>query len=194
MTTDKIADDRQAASQAQQTLRELEDKLGFVPNVFGVLGDTPNILQALATMNACFAQGGLDEVEREIVQLAVSVVNGCGYCVAGHTAFATALGMPEVDIDALRQSRPLADPRHEALRRFATTLAAGKGRGAAAEHAAFRAAGYSHAQTLDVVLGTAVKVFTNTLAILLRIPADDAFRPYAWVAPTAEAPQHTAAA
>ncbi len=165
---------------AREALSAVEEEIGFLPNVYAVLGGVPNVLEALVTMNAQFADGRLTAIEREIVQLAVSVENGCGYCVAGHSAFATEHGMAREEIEALRANRPLTEPRAEALRRFARTLAAGKGRNADAEYDAFLKAEYSTAQALDVILGVAVKMFTNTLAILLELPVDDSFKPYAW--------------
>ncbi|MDA0238812.1 MAG: carboxymuconolactone decarboxylase family protein [Proteobacteria bacterium] len=162
------------------TFLAVEEMVGFVPNVLGILGDVPNVFNALVALNTQFAEGQLSPIEREIVQLAVSVQNGCGYCVAGHSAFATELEMPKEEIAALRSDRSMSDPRHEALRKFSRTLAAGKGLGADAEYEAFLSAGYSTAQVRDVILGVSAKMFTNTLAILLELPADDAFKPFAW--------------
>lgn len=169
-----------AAEAARKTLQAIEDKVGFLPNIAAVLGGAPNVLEALNAVNTGFADGLLTPMECEIVQLAVSVQNTCGYCVAGHTAFATELGMSEPVIAALRANRTLTDSRQEALRRFARTLAAGKGRDADAEYDAFLNAGYSAGQALDVILGVSAKMFTNTLAILLNLPLDDSFEPFAW--------------
>ncbi len=169
-----------AVEDARKTLIAVEDTIGFIPNVLAVLGNAPNVLKALVAMNTQFTDGRLTPIEREIVQLAVSVHNSCSYCVAGHTAFATELGMPEEEIAALRANRPLPDPRQEALRRFARALAAGKGHAADTEYDDFLKAGYTAEQVLDVILGVSAKMFTNTLAILLELPADDSFKPYDW--------------
>jgi len=169
-----------AAEAARETLVAIENTVGFLPNVCAVLGNAPNVLGALAAMNAQFAGCRLTPIEREIVQLTVSVQNRCSYCVAGHTAFATEHGMPETEIAALRANRPLAALRWEALRVYARALATGKGHGADAEYDSFLKAGYTAEQALDVILGVSLKMFTNTLAILLDLPADESFKPYAW--------------
>ena len=165
---------------ARETLVAVEEMVGFLPNVVAVLGASPHQLQALVALNMQFAASGLTPVEREIVQLAVSVQNRCGYCVAGHSAFGADLGMPESDIAALRADRPLPVVREEALRRFAGTLAAGKGHASDADYDAFLKAGYTAEQAVDVILGVSVKMYTNMLSILLRLPLDDKFKPYAW--------------
>ena len=180
-----------AAEGARDTLTAIEDAVGFLPNVFAVLGNMPNGLGALVAMNTLFAEGRLTPVEREIVQLAVSVQNRCGYCVAGHSAFGTDLGMTEADIAALRANRPLPVVREEALRRFARALAAHKGHRSDAEYDAFLKAGYTAEQAADVILGVSVKMYTNMLAIWLSLPLDDKFRPYAW---SPEESRHTAVA
>ncbi|MGD1878181.1 MAG: carboxymuconolactone decarboxylase family protein [Kiloniellaceae bacterium] len=169
-----------AAEAARATLTTVEETVGFLPNVVAVLGSTPPVLDALVAVNTNFANGQLTPIEREIVQLAVSVQNKCSYCVAGHSAFAAELSMPPAEIAALRADRPLAMPQQEALRQFARKLAVGKGHGATDEYNAFLKAGYTAEQALEVILGVTAKMFTNTLAILLELPADDSFKPYAW--------------
>ena len=41
------------------------------------------------------APGALDPLTKEMIYLAVSVTNGCGYCIASHTAAARKAGMSE---------------------------------------------------------------------------------------------------
>lgn len=166
---------------ARETLIAVEKMIGFLPNIFAVLGDTPNTLNALVSLNTQFGDGQLTAIEREIVQLAVSVENGCGYCVAGHSAFAISVGMSKREVAALRSNRPLVVPREEALRQFARTLAADKGHGAEAAYTAFLKAGFTARQARDVILGVSMKTLTNTLSVLLDLPLDDSFKPYAWL-------------
>ncbi|GMG84546.1 carboxymuconolactone decarboxylase family protein [Paralimibaculum aggregatum] len=181
-----------AADAARETLAAVAEARGFLPNVVAVLGNAPNVLDALVAMNTQFGAGRLSPAEREIVQLAVSVRNGCGYCVAGHSLFAREAAVPEAEIAALRAGRALVDPGHEALRRLAGVLAAGNGHGADAACQSFLEAGYSREQMLDVILGVAVKTFTNTLSILLSLPLDDRFGPFAWTADEAARPGRAA--
>ena len=41
------------------------------------------------------APGALDPLTKEMIYVAVSVTNGCGYCIASHTAGARKAGMTE---------------------------------------------------------------------------------------------------
>lgn len=162
------------------TLKALESAIGFVPNIFAVMAATPNVLTAFIELNTQFAAGSLTAIEREIVQVAVSVENDCNYCVAGHTAFAQNARMKLVDLKALRSQSPLADQKHQALRRLAESLARNRGRGCETALAAFLAAGYSTEQAQEVILGVCTKMFSNIAANLLQVPVDDQFTRFSW--------------
>ena len=67
----------------------------FVNNVWRGLANQPAVLertwgQVKAIM---MTPGALDPLTRELIYIAVSTTNGCGYCVHSHTAAATARGM-----------------------------------------------------------------------------------------------------
>lgn len=176
----KIHTPETAPAPADATLRALHDMLGFVPNVFAVMAETPAVLSAFVTLNQKFAETSLTATEREVLQMAVSSENNGGYCVAGHTAFAVAQNVPENAITAVRGKQALADAKLDALASFARAMVAKKGRISAAELEGFLAAGYEIDQAHEVILGICVKTFSNLTSSLLGIPLDDPFRPYAW--------------
>jgi uncharacterized peroxidase-related enzyme len=180
MTEFRIQNPETATAGIQTSYKDLVAQIGFVPNVFAVFGTNGPALEAFTSMNAMLGASGLSALEREIVQTAVSVANDCRYCVAGHTAFADMQGLDENPINAVRQGRPIGDPRHETFRQFAEHLIANRGRSAQDKLRAFIEAGYSHDQVFDVVLCVATKMFSNLISNITEIPLDDAFEPYAW--------------
>ena len=161
-------------------LRNLDKTLGFVPNVFGILADSPCALTAFATLNAQFAESSLSVTERELIQLTVSAENHCSYCVAGHTAFAAMQGVDEAIVEAVRNGAPIPDQRLETLKRFTQALLHRQGMVTEGEIEQFFAAGYTRRQLLEVILGICVKVFSNLTNNAIGIPLDDAFVPYEW--------------
>lgn len=165
---------------ADAMLADLQDLLGFVPNVFAVLATTPAVLDAFMVMNQCLADTSLTAAEREIVQLAVSAENGCGYCVAGHTAFAIETKVSEQVVAAIRNGTQIEDPKFNALASFACALASGIGRNSEAELEALIEAGYRIEQVPEIILGVCVKMVSNLTSTVLGQPLDDAFQPYAW--------------
>jgi uncharacterized peroxidase-related enzyme len=170
-----------AAPAAQPLFEAIIAARGFVPNVYAVYGSQPDAMGGFAGLARAFGASSLTSAEREVIQLAVSVANGCQYCVAGHTAFASEAGLDETHVRAMRNGQDPADTRLGALARFARKLTADRGRKCAAEHAAFLAAGYAPEQALEVIVGVANKTLSNMTANLLNLPLDTAFEPFAWI-------------
>ncbi|MFT5783127.1 MAG: putative peroxidase-related enzyme [Candidatus Krumholzibacteriia bacterium] len=169
------------APPANAQLQAVQESLGFVPNLFGVIAESAPALQAFMALNNEFSQSSLTALEREIVQVVASVENDCAYCVAGHTAFANLQELPADPIEAARGGYPLADPKLAALQRF--TIAAVKNRGHVdpMDLLAFKDAGYGPAQVLEVVLGVCVKFFSNLTNNIVGIPLDEEFESFAWL-------------
>ncbi len=69
----------------------------FVNNFWRALANQPAVLERTwaAIKEVMIAPGALDPLTREMIYIAVSTVNGCGYCVHSHTAAARAKGMSE---------------------------------------------------------------------------------------------------
>jgi len=88
--------------------------------------------------------------------------------------------VPEADIQAIRDGLPLADTRLQALRRFTEVLVERRGWAPEAEVEAFREAGYSSRQLIEVVAFVSHKTLSNYLNHLAETPLDAAFAPLAW--------------
>ncbi len=66
----------------------------YVNNFWRALAHDPGLLAATwDRVQAVMAPGALDPLVKEMVYVAVSTANGCGYCVHSHTAAARAKGM-----------------------------------------------------------------------------------------------------
>ena len=57
--------------------------------------DPPTLRRTWESIKEVMAPGALDPLTKEMVYLAVSVTNGCGYCIASHGAAARKAGMTE---------------------------------------------------------------------------------------------------
>ena len=67
-----------------------------VNNFWKYLARDPALLERTWTgVKEVMAPGALDAVTKEMLYLAVSVTNGCAYCIASHTAAARKAGMTE---------------------------------------------------------------------------------------------------
>ena len=99
MPTTPVLRDDQLSPEAAEVFAEIRAARGtdFVNNVWRALAFDPPLLrrtweQAKEVMGT---PGALDPKVREMIYVAVSIANGCEYCVHSHTAFARAKGMTE---------------------------------------------------------------------------------------------------
>ncbi len=167
--------EQNAPDRAAATLKQVRSKMGFIPNMLGVMAHAPAVLESYLALAGKYETVSLDPTERQLVLLAVSQRNGCDYCLAAHGTIARQQGVDEAVIAAAREGRPLDDPKLEALRRFAEAVVATDGRPGRDGLDAFLAAGYTEAQALEVVLGVAFKTLSNYTNHLTDPAIDEAF-------------------
>lgn len=91
-----ILSDEAAGAEAGAVFADIRAarKTDFVNNFWRALAHDPALLKATwERLQAVMAPGALDPLTKEMIYVAVSVANGCGYCIHSHTAAARARGM-----------------------------------------------------------------------------------------------------
>src|SRR5215471_12257827 len=69
-------------------------KIDWINNFWKVLANHPaNLKRTWESIKQIMAPGALDARTKELLYLAVSITNGCEYCIASHTAAARKAGM-----------------------------------------------------------------------------------------------------
>jgi uncharacterized peroxidase-related enzyme len=165
---------------AKDRLLTAQKNNGFLPNLIGVLANAPTALETYQVVGAINARSGLSAAEREVVQITAATRNGCGFCVAGHTALARKkLAMPEDIIQALRNTNALNDPKLNALAQFTLAVIDLKGQVADDELKDFLDAGYTQANALEVVLGVSLATLCNYANNLAKTPINPELQAYA---------------
>lgn len=171
-----------APESARPVLKNALQTLGFVPNLYAGLANAPAALDAYVAIAAQFDKTSLNAIERQVVLLTTSVVNGCEFCVAAHSMIGKKMaGVPEAEVAAIREGRAPSDARLKAL--WALTKAIVEERGWVAEHPAFAAfikAGYTAEQALEVVLGVTQKTLSNYANHLLKTPLNPPLESERW--------------
>ena len=62
-------------------------RVDWINNFWKVLANDPaSLRRTWESLKQVMAPGALDPLAKEMVYLAVSASNGCGYCIASHTA------------------------------------------------------------------------------------------------------------
>src|SRR5690606_23316893 len=93
-----VLTDRAAGADARAVFDDIRAKrqTDFVNNFWRALAHDPALLKATwERVQAVMAPGALDPLTKELIYIAVSVANGCGYCIHSHTAAARAKGMTD---------------------------------------------------------------------------------------------------
>jgi uncharacterized peroxidase-related enzyme len=152
---------------------------GFLPNLIGVLANSPQALETYLTVAQINAKGSLTLAEREVVQITAARVHGCDFCVAGHSAAASKQARLDTDtVIALQRGQATGDARLDALRVFAEAIIATRGNVDDAALAALRDAGYSDQQAVEVVLGVSLATLCNFANSLARSPVNAQLQTY----------------
>lgn len=162
-----------APPEAAGLLRQAQAALGKVPNLERVMAEAPALLRAYVETWAMFDETSLTPAERQVVYQVANVENGCTYCRPWHAMLSHHAGMTREEAERLRDGRPLAEPRLEALRVFAKAVLERRGAVDDAAFGAFLAAGYTRQQALEVVLGLSIKVMSNYTNAMAGTPLDD---------------------
>lgn len=180
MTDFSVHTDTTAPEAARETLSQAQSAFGFVPNLIGVMAESPALAKAYLSISGLFDQTSLSPTERQTVLLTVSHENSCGYCMAAHTTVAQMSRVPQDIVEALRTGQELPDARLEALRRFTLAVVRERGWVDEAEVQSFLAAGFSKENVFDVVLGVGMKTLSNYTNHIADTPIDAAFAPQEW--------------
>jgi AhpD family alkylhydroperoxidase len=162
---------REQVSPANQALfDQLQQQLGFVPNLYATFALSEQALASyLAFQNA---RSSIRGKAREVINLVVSQVNECAYCLAAHTALGAMVGFsPEQILDIRRGTAPF-DPKLDALARLVKQVALDRGHAEPALLEAFFAAGWTQENLVDTLVVIGDKVVSNYLHSTTQIPVE----------------------
>lgn len=170
MTTITVPSRDQVSSANQAIFDNLQKALGFVPNLYATFAYSDTALATyLALQNA---KSSLTAREREVINLVVSQVNHCKYCLAAHTALGKMHGFTEEQILDIRRAKIGFDPKLAALANFVRSVAVERGHGSNSARDAFLAAGYTNANLIDTLMVVGDKIISNYLHSVTEIPVD----------------------
>ncbi len=158
------------AAANQSIFDELKKKLGFVPNLYATLAHSEHALGSyLAIQNA---RSSITGKVREVVNLVVSEVNDCEYCLAAHTVIGGMMGFSGEQILEIRSGRASWDARLDILARLACDIASKRGHADQALVAEFLAAGWTKENLVDAIVVIGDKTVTNYLHATTQVPVD----------------------
>ncbi|KMK50826.1 alkylhydroperoxidase [[Actinobacillus] muris] len=170
-----------APHEVKEALEAVQTTNGFIPNLIGVLANAPTALETYRTVGAINGRNSLTPTEREVVQITAAVVNGCGFCVAGHTKISLKqLQIPQDIVQALRATARIeSDLKLDTLARFTLAVILQKAKLSQAQLNEFFAAGYTQQNALDVILGVSLATLCNYANNIANTPINPELQDYA---------------
>ena len=178
----KVLNKENARPASAAVLNDVEKKFGFIPNLMGVLAESPVAIRAYLALSELVSQSSFSPEEQQAILLAVSVENGCDYCVAAHSMMAAKMaGMSPENLKALRSGKALANSRLNTLVRFTKDVVNTRGLPNKDSIAAFTQAGFSNQHLLEVLVCVAMKTLSNYTNHIAQTPVDQAFAEFKWV-------------
>jgi len=157
----------------------VQEKSGFVPNVFLALAHRPDEFRAFFAYHDALmeGEGGLTKAEREMIVVATSGANGCQYCVVAHGAILRVRAKNPYVADQVAINYRKADitARQKAMLDFALKVSLASHEIGEADYEALRAHGFSEADAWDIGAISAFFAMSNRLANMSSMRPNEEF-------------------
>ena len=158
---------------------EVQEKSGFVPNVFLALAQRPDEFRAFFAYHDALMlrESGLSKADREMIIVATSGANGCLYCVVAHGALLRIYAKNPLVADQVAVNYLKADitPRQKAMLAFAMKVCNDSASLVDADFAALREHGFSDEDAWDIGAITGLFGLSNRMANLTSMRPNDEF-------------------
>ena len=157
----------------------VQEKSGFVPNVFLVLAHRPDEFRAFFAYHDALLlrPSGLSKGEKEMIIVATSAANRCLYCVVAHGAVLRIYEKAPLIADQIAVNHHKADitPRQKAMLDFALKVARDSADVDEADFATLRAHGFGDEDIWDITGITAFFGLSNRMASITSMRPNDEF-------------------
>jgi AhpD family alkylhydroperoxidase len=170
MKTISVPTYEQVSPTNQVLFDNLKKALSFVPNLYATFAHSETALGTYLTLQN--AKSTLNQKAREVINLVVSQVNGCEYCLAAHTVVGKMAGFSDAQILEIRGGSASFDAKLDALARLVRSIAKERGHSEPVLLQAFFDAGWSEGNLVDAIVVIGDKTTSNFLHSTTRIPVD----------------------
>lgn len=162
---------REEVSQNNQEIFDgLKSKLGFVPNLYAFYTKSETALGDYLTLQN--RKTSLKAKEKEVVNLVVSQINNCKYCLSAHTVVGKMNGFTDAEILEIRTGKASFDTKLDVLAKTTKAISENKGRISNEHKENFFEAGYSEESLVDLVIVIGDKTISNYIHNLADFAID----------------------
>ncbi len=160
-------------------IEAVQEKAGFVPNVFLTLAHRPHEFRAFFAYHDALMEkpGGLSKAEREMIVVATSAANDCLYCVIAHGAILRIYAKNPLVADQVAVNYRKADitDRQKAMLSFALKLSQRSVAVDAADFEQLRGHGFSDEDIWDIGAIAAFFALSNRMANMINMRPNEEF-------------------
>jgi uncharacterized peroxidase-related enzyme len=156
-----------ATSELKRSLKNSRLKLGEAPRFLQVMANSPASLRAYLRADAALARGQLTPRQRKQVALAVAEIQGSSYSLSAHYDTGRSLGLTGDEMQWARNAAA-ADPKAEAMLCFTRAVVLQRGDISNEDFQALGKAGFTNAQTIEIVANIALNIFSNYVNSVAR--------------------------
>jgi uncharacterized peroxidase-related enzyme len=158
---------------------EVQEKAGFIPNVFVTLAHRPDEFRAFFAYHDALMlrDSGLTKAEREMIVVATSGANDCLYCIVAHGAILRVYAKNPFVADQVAANYRKADitERQKAMLEFALKVALRSSELVEDDYTKLRSHGFSDEDIWDIGAITAFFALSNRMADLISMRPNDEF-------------------
>lgn len=163
----------------REVILGVQEKTGFIPNVFLALAHRPEELRAFLAYHDALMEkdSGLSKAEREMIVVATSAKNDCQYCVVAHGAILRIRARNPLIADQVAVNYKKADisPRQRAMLDFAMKVSRDAGSVEDADMAALKPHGFDDEDIWDIAAIAAFFALSNRMANFTAMRPNDEF-------------------
>ena len=170
MTTINVPTREEVSPVNQVMFDNLKKGFGMVPNLYATLAHSENALSTYMAFQG--AKSSITGKAREVVNLVVSQMNECEYCLAAHTMVGKMSGFTDEQVLEIRRGHASFDAKLDALARLTKGITQSRGHVDQALVEAFFAAGWTKENLVDAIVVIGDKTVTNYLHATTKIPVD----------------------
>lgn len=179
LTSENVPDE------SRDVLESVAGNIDHASNLYRVFAHSPSALRAYVALDKLAGDCDLSPAERQVVFMATSFENECGYCMATHSAAAGKAGLDEETIGELREGREISNnDRFETLRIFTGKVVRQRGHLSDEDLREFLEADFEQRNILDVILMVSMKMLSNYTNHVADTPLDERYEESRWQAPT----------
>ena len=170
MITFNVPKREEVSPNNQAIFDSLNKALGFVPNLYATFANSDTALENY--LNFANTKTSLTTKEKEAVNLAVSQVNDCVYCLSAHTAIAKMNGFDSTQILEFRAGYSSINTKLDALVKLAKNATENRGNTDKSVLENFLNVGYTKANLIDALVLVGEKTISNYIHNTTEVPVD----------------------